>query len=94
MSQGLRVWNASGVLVLDITDRLTRIHGTYSANLSSTYEVEISVPGCRNDGTWAVFCTNGAKGRTETDKVVVFAPYKSTFIGPAIGPITVTVLRY
>lgn len=94
MSQGLRVWNASGVLVLDITDRLTRIHGTYSADVSSLMEVEISVPGCRNDGTWAVFCTNGARGRTETDKVVVFASGKSTFIGPRISVITVTVLRY
>lgn len=94
MSQGLRVWNASGVLVLDITDRLTRIHGTYSANLSSVYQVEISVPGCRADGTWAVFCTNGARGRPETDKVVVFGSAKSMILGPAIGAITVTVLRY
>jgi len=55
MSQGLRVWNASGVLQLDITNRITRIHGTYSYSIAAGSNTTISVPGISTDGTWIAY---------------------------------------
>lgn len=64
MSYGLRVWNAAGTLTLDITDRLTRVHGVFpfTTPATSTASVFVTVPGYTNDGTWAFFVThNGVK---------------------------------
>ncbi len=53
MSQGLRVWNSSGVLTLDITDRITKRHGVYTATIgASATSVTVSVSGMSNDGSW------------------------------------------
>ena len=64
MSYGLRVWDASGNIAVDITDRLTRLHSSYSGTASYWYtegnfqahvlRAYISVPGLANDGTWFV----------------------------------------
>lgn len=56
MSYGLRVWDAAGSLVLDVTDRLTRYHGAYSCTLGGygTHQ-DVTVPGIADDGTWAAF---------------------------------------
>ena len=55
MSQGLRVWDASGVLSLDITNRLTKEHSTYSFSIPAyTPTFNIYVPGIENNGTWFV----------------------------------------
>ena len=54
MAYGLKTWNASGQLVIDVTDRLARFHGQYdiAAMNSSSADQWISVPGFALDGTW------------------------------------------
>ena len=64
MSYGLRVWDASGGILIDVSDRLSRFHSYHSG--TSTYNrvlsverptvfvnrATISVPGLVNDGSW------------------------------------------
>jgi hypothetical protein len=54
MSYGLRIWDASGSIILNITDRLTRQIAvfTYIFPANSTGDLLFSVPGMTNDGTW------------------------------------------
>lgn len=57
MSYGLKLWDSGGNAKLEITDRITRYYGQYSAVFNST-GVEspqyISVPEMSEDGTWFV----------------------------------------
>lgn len=62
MTQGLQVWDASGVLVLEVTDRLTRFvaSGSYQPPAAAGLQtVFVSVPGMANDGTWVAIATSG-----------------------------------
>lgn len=59
MPYGLRVWDSSGNLTLDTTDRITRFvtsitPGTIAANSTVSY----SVPGIVADGTWFIVVYN------------------------------------
>lgn len=66
MATGLRVWDASGNLILDVTDRITRILGytTLAANSSSSLSNDGFLTGTpfpiaiRSNGTGTAF--NGA----------------------------------
>ena len=53
MSYGLKVWDAAGVLTLDISDRLLRYWGSFPYSFTARSSV-ISIPGMSTDGTWAV----------------------------------------
>ena len=44
MSYGLRIWNSSGGLELDITDRITRFFATYSYSIPGFGSVTVSIP--------------------------------------------------
>lgn len=54
MSYGLRVWDAAGNVTVDITDRLTRIHGVYTLNVPANVSGwrSFPIPGLTLDGTW------------------------------------------
>ena len=66
MSYGLRIWNSSGGLELDITDRITRFFAAYSYSIPAFGSVTVSIPGYSTDGTWFFFLTTGApQVRTE-----------------------------
>jgi len=55
MAYGLQIWDAAGKLLLDIEDRISRIHGIYSVTIPAyPTEATIYIPGMVNDGTWAV----------------------------------------
>ena len=59
MSYGLRVWDASGGLIVDITDRITKLVARYSFSKSlvkgdSLVTHDVSVPGILADGSWFV----------------------------------------
>ena len=54
MSYGLQVFDASGGVVLDVSDRLTRFYADYSVSITPGQPVYIPVPGMVDDGTWAV----------------------------------------
>ena len=59
MSYGLRVWNASGNIIVDITDRITKLVSTHSFSKSlvtndSLVTHDVSVPGILADGSWFV----------------------------------------
>lgn len=53
MSNGLRVWNESGMMTLDVTDRLTRlVHTQYCSFPIGVTSYSFLVPGFLDDGTW------------------------------------------
>lgn len=55
MTYGLRVWDGTGGLMLDVTDRITRFVGTYSFYIAPFQtSVDISVPGASPDTWFAV----------------------------------------
>lgn len=62
MAYGFRLKTPEGALILDITDRITRLHaqGTYQAPEGSAARprVEVSVPGMQADGSWFVVVTS------------------------------------
>lgn len=61
MSYGLRVWDASGNLRLDISDRITRFWGEYTISFTTTSAESpkyISVPDMTTDGTWFVLSSS------------------------------------
>lgn len=52
MPQGLQIWNESGQLILDLTDRLTRVTGdTYVGGTNSS----VAVPGSGTGTIWWAF---------------------------------------
>lgn len=53
MSFGLKVWDATGLLTLDVIDRLPRYWGSYSFSFASKFTT-VAIPGMSLDGTWAV----------------------------------------
>lgn len=63
MGRGLQVWDPAGQLILDVTERLTRLHsrGNYQApSGSGNYPtVFVGVPGMANDGSWMVVASSG-----------------------------------
>ncbi len=90
MSYGLRVWDASGNLTLDVTDRLTRfvtsatVYFTTSSNEADKY---ISIAGMQNDGTW--FVSSSAFQAQATVEVGRVAVKKLTSQAPVSTVITV-----
>ena len=59
MSYGLRVWNASGNIIVDITDRITKLASTHSFSKylvkdNNLVTHDVSVPGILADGSWFV----------------------------------------
>lgn len=65
MSYGLRVWNASGVLQLDITHTLTRFISFHSFNLAAGGSIYISTPSVNwgaSEGAFALNEVSAARG--------------------------------
>lgn len=61
MSHGLRVWDSSGQIILDLTDRLGRYNSTITiASLAARSGASYSVPGYALDGTWFLFIRSGS----------------------------------
>jgi len=54
MAYGLKVYDASGNVRLDTTDREFRYVADYSGNLAAGTTTNITVTGLSNDGTWGV----------------------------------------
>ena len=53
MSNGLRIWNSSGQLTLDISERLARYHATITlSSIGPSQTVTIPVAGYNTDGSW------------------------------------------
>lgn len=56
MSYGIKVWDESGQLILDVTDRLARYHSTIVlSSIAKRTSSTFSVPGYALDGTWFFF---------------------------------------
>lgn len=53
MSHGIRVWDANGIQLLTITDRITRFIQSTVVFVTGTHVV--SVPGLVLDGSWFVY---------------------------------------
>ena len=90
MSYGLRIWNSSGGLELDITDRITRFFASYSYSIPRFGSVTVSIPGYSTDGTWFFFLTTGAP-QVRTENVSGGVRLTNVFNSPTSG--TLHVLR-
>ena len=55
MAYGLQVFDGGGALVVDVVDRLTRIHSVYSITVTANTSTFYPVAGMTNDGTWAAY---------------------------------------
>lgn len=55
MSYGLRVWNSSGVLTLDISERLSQVISYGTATVPAGSYVNVSVSGMAQNDGWFVF---------------------------------------
>lgn len=59
MSHGLRCWDSTGRIVLDITDRITRLHGTYTVSFTyPTLSGFVSVSGMDPSNGWAIYAAS------------------------------------
>jgi hypothetical protein len=81
MSYGMRVWDASGNITLDVTDRITRFvtsitPGTIAANSTVSY----SVPGIVDDGTWFLIVVNTWRPSSNAISVFIVMTITSGFI--------------
>jgi hypothetical protein len=56
MAHGLQVFNSSGQLTLDVSDRLTRLHSVVNVSVpaytGSTRAGTVAITGMTTDGTW------------------------------------------
>ena len=86
MSYGLRVWDASGNITVDITDRLTRFVLSSTVSFTATSaeaDKYIYVDGMIADGTW--FVSSSAfqaratveNGRVAVKKLYPFSQYST-----------------
>ena len=82
MSYGLRVWNSSGALTLDITDRITRYISTHPFSMripvdqwNDNYSLDVPVSGITPDGTWFVVGDYEYQSGTEEFSYAIFSGY-------------------
>ena len=82
MSYGLRVWNANGVLTLDITDRITRYISTHPFSMripvdqwNDNYSLNVPVSGIATDGSWFVVGDYEYQSGTEQFSYTIFSGY-------------------
>lgn len=60
MSQGIKCWDSSGQVILDITDSLARYVNSYTIpSLAPRSSTTISVPGYSLDGNWFIYFLAG-----------------------------------
>ncbi len=51
---GLQIFDASGNVLVDVVDRLTRLHSKYILTVPANSSVFITVSGMTTDGKWAL----------------------------------------
>ena len=54
MAYGLQIWDASGNVRLDTSDRECRYVGFFTGSVSSSSSVAVTVSGMATDGTWGL----------------------------------------
>jgi hypothetical protein len=60
MSYGLQIFDSTGSLNFDSSSRLIRIVGKYTGTAAADTNVQVSVPGAVNDGTWFAICCSSS----------------------------------
>ena len=60
MAYGLQIWDASGNVRLDTSDREFRYVAFYTGSVSASSSTNVSVSGLTNDGTWGLNETQGS----------------------------------
>jgi hypothetical protein len=96
MTQGLRVWNSSGQLTLDVTDRVTRqIEAISVAIPPNTGFVDVYRPGI-TASSWGVFATTGNVMARVFDNVIrcYASPYYAYRQSPVTQYVTINLFRY
>ena len=94
MSYGLRVWDASGGIIVDITDRITKLVARYSFSKSlvkgdSLVTHDVSVPGILADGSWFV------QGTTKSPQVDGYGQNKAFYSYEIkTGIVRVNIMRF
>ena len=54
MAYGLQIWDSSGNVRLDTSDRECRYVGFFTGSVSSSSSVAVTVSGMATDGTWGL----------------------------------------
>jgi len=65
MAYGLRIFNASGVVRLDTTDRVARYVSHHTGTLANGSSTTVAVSGLSDDGTWEMLCESDGSGATK-----------------------------
>ena len=91
MSNGLRLWDANGVMTLDVSDRLTRVVQNQDCSFAvGVTAVSFAVPGYVNDGTWGFVISKAIARLTISAQTFTLTRLSST----TAEIITVTVFRF
>lgn len=78
MSHGFQVWDASGALQLDISDRITRVHSMHPLYTNYIGSFTVSVPGFSiGDSSWLFYVDNSMFGVTVSGSVFTISSYTS-----------------
>lgn len=89
MGQGLRVWNAAGKLMLDVTDPISRLSGTVNIPAGSTGSV--NVPNASQGTIWYAVISTGTSnyypGVSISGSTLSWGP--STLFTPAVDAILI-----
>lgn len=90
MPAGLQVWDASGNLVLDVSDPISRLSGTVSIPAGSTGSV--TVPNAYQGSIWYAVLVNG--GSTYSPVVSISGSTISWVPSPLFTPAVDAILLY
>ena len=71
MAYGLNVWDASGNVRLDTSDREFRYVAFYTGSVSASSSTNVSVSGLTNDGTWGLNETQGSNLFLDFDRLIL-----------------------
>lgn len=92
MSNGLRVWDALGQVVLDLTDRSAAFVAAYSAEIpANSLFTTIQAPGV-SPSTHAAFCSEEYAYATVMQNLIEVRPWSDTAYSYTL-PTSVTLLR-
>lgn len=87
MPQGMQIWNAAGVLVLDLADKVSRLSGTVNIPAGSTGSV--NVPNASQGSIWYAVLVNGGSQYfpivTISGSTISWSP--STLLTPAVAAV-------
>ena len=84
MPQGLQVWDANGVSILDTNSRVSRVKGVIS--LAANASGSISVPKLSTEAVWATLASSNTKTRPASQLTIGSQSGTSVTVSYTLGP--------